>query len=221
MKHTLRLVCLGLLLVVVGLQIGCEDWTPEDRDMVRSFAEDWLRSRDMHPLNADGSINWAATVNIGRRAATGHSGDPEVDAVLDAYDVLSNIHQADQLMEQGMEQGDAALMDQAIQRRPGDWTYRTSRAALALISGDETTYEAQQAQAEQIVAQNNMDPVWYHQQSIQALAGVAGEIESASQCQAILTRMSLHYADLFDLTGNADYATQAESLLDQVDTSCP
>jgi hypothetical protein len=218
MNRTLRLICLGLLLTIVGLQAACDDWTPDDRALVRSFAEDWLRSKNMHPTHEDGSINWLGTANIARRAVTGRSGDSEVDAVLDAYDVLSNIHEADRLMAQGMAQGDADAIDQAIARRPGDWTYRTARAAVALINGDAETYEEQRSEAEQIVFTQGIDPVWYHQQSIQALGEVAGQVETAPQCQAILNQMALHYAELFDLTGQPSYAERANNALD---TTCP
>lgn len=221
MNRILRYACLGLLLLVIGLQVGCEDWSPDDRALVRSFAEDWLRSRDMHPTNEDGSINLVAAANIGRRALTGRSGDDEVDAVLDAYEVVSNIHQADQLMEQGRRLGDAEAMDQAIASRPGDWTYRTSRAALALATGDTATYQEQQDQAQQIVQSRGIDPVWYHQQSIQDLGQVAGEIETSEQCEAILRQMALHYAELFDLTGNPTYADQSQNALDQATRGCP
>jgi hypothetical protein len=221
MNRILRFACLGLLLIAVGLQVGCDDWSPDDRALVRSFAEDWLRSRDMHPTNEDGSINIVAAANIGRRTLTGRSGDDEVDAVLDAYEVVSNIHQADQLMEQGRQQGDAAAMDEAIARRPGDWTYRTSRAALALASGDTETYEEQQAQAQQIVQSQGIDPVWYHQQSIQDMGQMAGEIDTASQCEAVLRQMALHYAELFDLTDDPAYAELANSTLDQATRGCP
>ncbi len=221
MMRAWRYVFAALLLAAVGIQAGCDMLTPDDRALVRSFAEEWMRSRDMHPQNEDGSVNWTASINLTRRALTGRSGNAEVDAVLDGYEVLSNLHQADQLMEQGRAEDNPDLMDEAITRRPGDWTYRTSRAALALAAGDTATHEAQQAEAEDIVRQNNIDPVWYHQQSIRDYDRPADQMTSNPQCKAVVNEMIHHYVALVELTGEPAYGMQVEALVDFRDLSCP
>ncbi len=221
MRRYLRWLCLGLLMALIGLQPGCDGLTPSDRALVRSFAEDWMRSRNMHPTNEDGSPNLVAALNIGRRAITGRSGNAEVDAVLDAYEVLSNLHEADKLMEQGRRDGDPDAMDQAIARRPEDWTYRTSRATLALASGDVESWQAQQDKAEEIVVERNIDPVWYHEQSLRDYDRLGADVLTNPQCKLILERVIYHRLQLVNLTGDTAYAMPLEGLIDARDMQCP
>jgi hypothetical protein len=209
-----RLIAALACLLAIGL-VACE-FTASDREMVRSFIEEWARSKNMHPIKEDGSLSLQGIWNAGSRLVTGRSGDEEADAVLDAYEVISNLHEADKLMDKGRQERDATAMDQAIQRRPGDWTYRVSRAALALEQGDWTAYEQQTASAAQTVGERNIDPLWYTNQSIGDLEPVQGKLAASGwpdkvQCVKLNQDLAAHYRLRHALTGSAADLAQAEA----------
>jgi hypothetical protein len=124
--------------------------------------------------------------------------DPEVEAVMSAYTVIDNINRSDQLMEEGRNNRDPDKMDQAIQNRPGDWTYRTSRGALAIEHGDVETAQQQFAAADTIVQQGNIDPVWYANQGISDLQSIPGaeHINYGAPCRAYYEQISYYQAVL-------------------------
>jgi len=209
-----RLLTVLACLLALGLA-ACE-FTPSDREMVRSFIEEWARSKDMHPVNKDGSLSLQGLWNAGSRLVTGRTGDDEADAVLDAYEVISNLHEADKLMDKGRQERDSAAMDQAVQRRPGDWTYRVSRAALALEQGDWATYEQQTASAAQIAGERDIDPLWYTNQSIRDLEPVQSNLAASgwpdkAQCIKLNQDLAAHYRQRHALTGSAADLAQAEA----------
>ncbi|MBN1640748.1 MAG: hypothetical protein JXA09_05900 [Anaerolineae bacterium] len=202
----IRTIAIGLLCALAALLAACQ-FTPEDRDLVRSFVEDWARSRNMHPIKEDGGISLEGLWNAGTRYVTGSTGDAEADAVLDAYEVISNLHEADVLMDKGRQERDAGPMDQAIGRRPGDWTYRVSRAALALEQGDLDAYRAQTDAAYSIVDQRGIDPVWYASQNIQDLQAVQDTLAAQGwpnreQCVQLNVALATYYKQRADLTGS-------------------
>jgi hypothetical protein len=107
-------------------------------------------------------------------------------------------------------------MDQAIQRRPGDWTYRVSRAALALEQGDWTAYEQQAASAVQIAAERDIDPLWYTNQNIRDLEPVHDKLAASgwpdkAQCIKLNQELAIHYRQRHALTGSAADLAQAEA----------
>jgi hypothetical protein len=183
--------------------------------MVRSFIEEWARSKDMHPVNEDGSVSWQGLWNAGSRVLTGRTGDDEVDAVLDAYEMIKNLNEADKLMDKGRQERDPAAMDQAIQRRPGDWTYRVSRAALALEQGDWATYEQQTGAAAQTVGERGIDPLWYANQNIGDLEPVRDKLAASGwpdkeQCIQVNQALATHYSQRSALTGSAEDLARVE-----------
>jgi len=206
----------ALLACLLALGLAACQFTESDREMVRSFIEEWARSKNMHPVNEDGSLSLQGLWNAGSRIVTGRSGDEEADAVLDAYEVVSNMHEADKLMDKGRQERDPAAMDQAIQRRPGDWTYRVSRAALALEQGDWTTYSQQTGAAAQIVGERNIDPLWYTNQNIQDLEPVQATLAASGwpdkeQCIQLNQALATHYLQRYALTRAAADLAQVEA----------
>jgi hypothetical protein len=206
----LVLVACGLLLCLAGCG------TPEDRAMVKDFIEDWVRSKKMHPINEDGGISFEGIWNLGTRVVTGSVGDEETDAVLDAYEVIDNIHKADKMMDEGREERDASKMDQAIKMRPGDWTYRYSRAGLALEQGDLAQYNAQVAAAAE--ASQGKDPLWVANQHIGELEKVEdrlalGGFTSADQCRQLYGALYQQYNQRADLTNSSADRDQANDVL--------
>ena len=206
----------ALLACLLALGLAACQFTESDREMVRSFIEEWARSKNMHPVNEDGSLSLQGLWNAGSRIVTGSTGDDEADAVLDAYEVIRNLNEADKLMDKGRQERDPAVMDQAIQRRPGDWTYRVSRAALALEQGDWTAYTEQTGAAAQIVGERGIDPLWYTNQNIQDLEPVQAKLAASGwpnkeQCIQVNQALATHYRQRHALTASADARAQAEA----------
>ena len=222
MRRTLLVlsVCFALVLLT-----SC-DFTPQDREMVRGFIEEWARSRNMHPMNDDGSINLSGLWNASSRFITGRSGDDEVDAVLDAVDMVMNLQEADKLMAEGRVKRDVGLMDQAIQSRPGDWTYRTSRAAVALEQNDVSGFQAQMDTAQQLIAERGIqDPLWISNRIIGDLEVAQATLSSSSfssqeQCTALYTTLSQQYEVRAGITGSAQDQEKAQSAQQQAQ-QCP
>jgi hypothetical protein len=181
--------------------------------MVQDFIEEWVRSKRMHPIDQDGSFDWEGAWNLGTRLATGSTGDAEVDAVLDAYEVIDTMHRADKLMTEGSRERDAATMDEAINMRPGDWTYRVSRAGLALEQGDIGLYQAQFDAAR--AGSLGRDPQWFIDQSIGEFQQVetrlmAGGFTSNEQCRELYGNL----ADLYSQRANLTNLAQDRALAD-------
>lgn len=211
MKQKTILVLLACVLVLP--LAGCG--TPEDRAMVKDFIEEWVRSKKMHPINEEGGVDLEGIWNLGTRVVTGSTGDAEVDAVLDAYEVIDTIHKADQLMAEGSRNRDASKMDEAITMRPGDWTYRVSRAALALEQGDIGQYKTQFDAAR--AGSQGKDPLWFIDQSAAELQQVETKLTTSGftsneQCRELYGA----YADLYGQRANLTNAAQDWA---QVDTA--
>jgi hypothetical protein len=209
-KTLLVLVACGLLLALSGCG------TAEDRAMVKDFVEDWVRSKEIHPINEEGGIDWQGAWNLGTRIVTGSVGDEETDAVLDAYQVIDTIHQADKLMDEGRDERDASKMDQAIKMRPGDWTYRVTRAGLALEQGDLTQYSAQVDAAAQ--ASQGKDPLWVANQHIGEFEKVENKLAtsgftSADQCRQVYGALFDQYSRRAALTKSPDDQAKANDAL--------
>ena len=149
----------------------------------------------------DIALSWAAE-HAGELASYGiwgTSGNDEVDAVLGARDVVKNINAADQLMEEGRKEGDLSKMEEAIEKRPGDYTYRTSYAAALLQQGDAAEAEAQFAEADAAVGNYSSDHAQtYATQGIDELGALRYGFEkngfaSTAQCHTYYGRMAYFY----------------------------
>jgi hypothetical protein len=121
MRRRVGLACILLAMSVVVA--GCEEG---DEAFVRDFMFDWA-------LNNPGST-LGGTFGVGE--------GNEVTAALGALSTIDNVNKADALMDEGRDQGSIEKMDEAINLRPADWTYRTSRAVLALDRGSLGRYDA-------------------------------------------------------------------------------
>ena len=195
MKAIMLRAFFSVMIVAVSFLESC---APDDRAFVRDLAQEWMTEHNVNPANEDGSINIMGGVNLLGQAAGVTTRDPEVEAVMNAYTVIDNINRSDQLMEEGRQNRDPAKMDQAIDNRPGDWTYRTSRGALALEYGDVETAQEQFVAADAIVQQGNIDPVWYANQGISDLQSIPGaeHINYGEPCRAYYEQLSYYQAVL-------------------------
>ncbi len=121
----------GVLLLIAVLVAGCEEG---DEAFVRDFMADWAFN------NLGSTIGGTFGIGDGN----------EVTAAVGALATIDKVNQADALMNEGRTSGDMSKMDKAIESRPTDWTYRTSRAVLALDRGSLGRYDADVKAAQEL-----------------------------------------------------------------------
>ena len=135
-SHCTRFLLAILLLFFTPLLTACED--EGMAELVVEMALEWATENNLISFDAEGNISPnLLTLGIyeARRRWAGTTGDSALDAALEAGPVAWSIHQADSLAQQGMAEGDPALLDQAISLRPHDWSYRDQKAAILLEQG--------------------------------------------------------------------------------------
>ena len=178
MKKRILVIVLSALMV---LMTGC---STEDSQILIDIAQSWALEH---------------AVEIASYGVFGTTGNDEVDAVLDSQGVIDNINSADHLMEEGRKEGDLTKMEEAVQQRPGDYTYRTSYAAALLQKGDAAEAENQFAAADEALVDYSGDHAQtYAIQGIDELGALRWEFEkngfaSTAQCQTYYGRMAYFY----------------------------
>lgn len=184
------------VLVLMLLLTGCE---AADRQLIIDLA-----------------LSWAAenAVAIGTYTFFGRSGDTEVDAVMGARDVINNITAADQLMEEGREEKDLDKMEQAIEKRPGDYTYRVSYGTALLQAGDTAAAERQFTAAHRAVEDYGEEHAQrYAVQGIDELGALRPGFEkngfvSVQQCHSYHWQLAHYYGVRYTGTGQAYFKDQ-------------
>jgi hypothetical protein len=83
------------------------------------------------------------------------TGNADSDAALSTTKMLKNFAQAENLMAEGRENNDPALMEQAITLRPTDWSYRTSLEMLSVEQGDLSYADYERQVADNLVSNDN------------------------------------------------------------------
>lgn len=139
-----RWLLIGVLMLAAPLLAGC---TQDDIDWIVAEGRAWARSNGL--IDDAGNPDY---IGIGLwyfDPAT----DPAARAALDAGRVVKGINDADQLAEQGAANGDLALIDQAIDQRPEDWSYQEQKGALLLAQGDQNGAQAAFDHATDLVRQ--------------------------------------------------------------------
>jgi len=210
----LSLLALTMLLVLTACEEG-------DVQLVKDFAQEWAKSKDLDPSTLEG------IVNIGARAGGGSTGDDEADAALDAGMVIKNIQDADNLMDQGRKNRDAAAMDKAIKKRPEDWSYNVSRASLALEQGDLKGYHRYRNEAWRLIDYGISNPrryIQYTNQRINELEAVkarlGGRFQSQDQCHEFYNSLKTEYAARAYLTGSKADQERVDQLINGIDQLC-
>ena len=188
-----------LLLFFTPLLTACED--EGMAELVVEMALEWATENDLISFDAEGNISpnlLALGVHEARRRWVGTTGDSALDAALEAGPVVWSIHQADSLAQQGMAEGDPALLDQAISLRPHDWSYRDQKAAVLLEQGQ--VDEAQNAMNEA----HNL---------------VLARSEAGGDCRGLHQNMlrNRQNALLDQLAKNPDHPALLEALMDAQD----
>lgn len=132
MSRSRRRVLFALFLLGTVLT-GCGDG--EMADLAAEMAAEWAVERNL--VTEDGELNEIQIgIYLGQQYFMGTTGDPQLDAALNAGQVVRGVNSADDLAARGAADGDLALIDQAIEQRPGDWSYRDQRGALLMEQGN-------------------------------------------------------------------------------------
>ncbi len=123
-----RTALIAGLVLITPLLSAC---TQEDIDWLFAIGEEWGR--------ANGVIDDAGNINFGQAVMQVFglpSGDPLVDAALDAGSVVANLEDAERLAREGVESGDIAKVEAAIEARTKDWGFLEQKAGLLMAKGD-------------------------------------------------------------------------------------
>ena len=191
-----------VVLVLVPLMLGLVACDAGDIAFLRAMALEWAASHAGDLL---------------KYGIIGRSGNDEVDAVMDAKHVIDNIQAADKLMEEGRETGDLTKMEQAIKKRPGDYTYRVSYGSELMRNGRTDDAVSEFEAADQAASQYG--PAHVERYAIQgidelSLAGQQFEqkgFANTAQCQAYNQRMSYFYGLRHQQTGQSFFQEQQSS----------
>jgi hypothetical protein len=124
----------GLACILLAMSVAVAGCAEGDVAFVRDFLLDWA-------ANNPGST-------LGGLIGVGEGN--EVTAALGALSTIDKVNKADALMDDGRKNRDAKKMDEAIELRPKDWTYRTSRAVVALDLGSLSGYDANVKAAQEL-----------------------------------------------------------------------
>ena len=194
MKRTRSLVPVALTLASVVVLGAC---SAENKKLAQDFIMQWAAD---HPAE------------LAIRSAGFPSGDKEVDAAVDAFEVVQTLEKADALIAKGRKNSDPKAMDEALALRPHDWSYELSRAHLALRAGDTDTYYGRQPAGlrdagrhlGQAATQEYRELV-----SVHKYLYARGHYDSYYQCQALYNRLSVMSNDNELPAGNAPAAEQA------------
>ena len=129
MKSVLQPAVLVLLVGTLALApLGC---LPGGKELAMAFVEEWMEDNNISPTT------FVGIANIGRRLASGSTGDPKADAALATASMIRVFLEAESLMDMGRKTDNATAMEAAIKLRPSDWSYQLSRSTLALKQGEE------------------------------------------------------------------------------------
>jgi hypothetical protein len=129
MKSVLQPAVLVLLVGTLALApLGC---LPGGKELAMAFVEEWMEDNNISPTT------FVGFANIGRRLASGSTGDPKADAALATANMIRVFLEAESLMDKGRKTDNATAMEGAIKLRPNDWSYLLSRSTLALKQGEE------------------------------------------------------------------------------------
>lgn len=148
MKSCKVFLFLLVAFLLLPLLSACEDTAM--LEFLAEMAVEWAQQKQI--LNDQNQVDW---IQVGayqlQRMVAGTTGDNELDAALEAGPVVYNFHQADKLSDQGLEEGNVALIDQAINLRPDDWSYYDKKAAVLFNQGNVQEAERNFEEAEWLV----------------------------------------------------------------------
>jgi len=144
------------LLAILILMTSLTSCAEEGKELLKGFVQEWINTKfDIDTTDTSAWGRATAGVQIAELLARGSTGNPDADAALGTVKMVINFAQAESLMDQGRKKDDPALMDQAIELRPDDWSYRVSRATLALKDDQLGIQDANLERAGELVRKEN------------------------------------------------------------------
>ena len=162
-------------------------------------------------------IGLAFAPEIGLYKVLGTTGDETLDALLQAKALLDNIGAADALMDQGWEQDDPELMEEAIALRPYDWTYRVAAARMNLAQNDLEAAERHLTAAENVLPDDPQVQLDHSIEVIEQFEGIkgAGDADgytSVEQCQMVHDQLVRNYNRQWSLTGHEGLSPRGQQI---------
>jgi hypothetical protein len=212
MKRNRLLKSAALIFLAATLMFPLYGCMPGGKELAMAFVEEWMDDNNINPTTPTGIFN------IGRRLASGSTGDTNADAALETVQMVQNFVAAEKLMDAGRKNRDPLAMDDAIKMRPKDWTYHVSRMTVALEKGDVPTAKAQYGLAGNLVsAEYSKTSLKYYNQGINELETLRSGGKWASNEARAYTYLRL--ADLYGAravaTGSQQDRDKSNALLEQ------
>lgn len=216
-----------VLALVVAFPVVLGACEASDRALVDEFIEEWARSKNMHPIDEEGGVDVVGLGNLVTAALTGRSGDDTVDAILGALGVIENLKQAEEHMTSGtgyLDSGQpsqaAEELDKAIELRPDDWTYRSSRSVAALEQGDLDGFNDQLEEADRARAVTGASESDFLDGAIDDLEDAEDRIGSrgyanGDQCRALYNGLADLYRRRATVNASGEDATMADGYTNQ------
>ena len=174
--------CTLLACAALPALTGCN---AEEKAMARAFLLEYMA--DEYGVDASDGIGVMDLIGLGGTFVNQPEKISEAKAAMDAYTVIDTINKADKQMDAGRAariKGDhkaaAKQMDAAIKMRPGDWTYRVSKASLAVEMGDIDEAQAQFEAADAASQSQNVNMLHYHTKQIDELFESTGNYVDAN-----------------------------------------
>jgi hypothetical protein len=210
MSGRLRLVVFFSLVAMTLL--ACEG----DVALARDFVQQWALDH---------------AVEIAKEKAGVGTGDPYVEAAVEGYDAVKGIKEADELMDEARQKQDAKKMDEALERRPRDWSYQLSRGDLALERGDLATWDKYFGKS---VNEAGLDNPHWSQQELDELSAAEERLRRAHdvdappelvftsyrQCTELYDRLVKQTAQGYRPAGSPFDAAQARIVYEQRRAGC-
>lgn len=219
-QKKLRQCTIAVLLIALLLTTsGCtrQDWL----DLV-DIGRAWAQANNI--LDANGKPTWST---IGRATLGVSTGDPSVDAAIDAGQVVKNFNEAEKLSEAGLQEQDINKVDQAIALRPKDYSYHNQRAAMLFFQDDQGGAQAEFGTADNLAQNMNKAAVvsnlesrakylmLQHVTNENQLEQQGTDIDSTAYIYSDKEReyrstLASTYKQLYELTGKAEYKQRYE-----------
>lgn len=170
-SRMLSIKIVSLFLILSLLSLGSTGCGTAYEDLIIGILVEWADAHDINPSDVGGAANLA------KRAASGSTGDEEADAAIGLVKTIHDVQVGDRLMDEGERlraegkpEAAAKKMDEAIEKRPDDFSYRILRGALALEVGDTRSSQKQHGEAVRRLGTQMVTPaMWRDQEHLRGI----------------------------------------------------
>lgn len=214
------------LILVMTMGSGCSrsDWA----DLLE-IGIAWAQANNV--LDAEGKPVWSSVVNVAsgtslQKPEKDPNADPGIEALIDAGEVVENFNKAEALSKEARIKHDIKLLDQAIDLRKNDYSYRNQKGSMLFFEGDGSAAEKEYDTADDLSAsvssaayirnlQTRAKHLAEEKDQFRKLDLVSANKITKEQEDATIDRyfkrMAAIYKELYDITGNADYKSSYEA----------